>query len=166
MTILVVILALLVTGSLLYCVLTVVAVRRFLSVAPSPAASPRPISILKPLCGQEEGLEENLRSFFEQQHPEFEILLAVHRADDPAVEVVEKLRKEYSSRVQARLFVTGESPVPNAKAFSLQRLVHEANYELLVMSDSDVRVTPDFLTHLAEEFSSLNVGVVSCPYRA
>lgn len=166
MTILIAILALLVTGSLLYCVLTVVAVRHFLSVA-RPAANGSPaISILKPLCGSEEGLEENLRSFFEQRHPQFEILLAVHRSDDPAVLVVEKLQREYHDRVHARLFVTGESPVPNAKAFSLQKLVREASYDLLVMSDSDVRVTPDFLTHLADEFSSPNVGLVSCPYRA
>ena len=166
MTILIAILALLVTGSLLYCMLTVVAARRFLSVAQPAAASPPPISILKPLCGEEERLEENLRSFFEQRYPQFEILFAVHRADDPAVPVVEKLQREYADRVQAQLFVTGESPVPNAKAFSLQRLVHEANYELLVMSDSDVHVTPDFLTHLSKEFSNPNVGLVSCPYRA
>lgn len=166
MTILIAFLALLVAGSLLYCALTLVAVRRFLAVTRPGAGNSPPISILKPLCGPEEGLEENLRSFFEQQYPQFEILLAVHRADDPAAVIVEKLQEEYADRVQARLFVTGESPVPNAKAFSLQKLVREANYELLVMSDSDVRVTPDFLNHLAGEFSSPDVGLVSCPYRA
>lgn len=166
MTILVATLALLVAGSLLYCALTLVAVRRFLTVSRPSAGSFPPISILKPLCGTEEGLEENLRSFFEQRYPQFEILLGVHRADDPAALVVEKLQKEYASRVQARLFVTGDSPVPNAKAFSLKRLVREASYELLVMTDSDVRVTPDFLYHLAKEFSNPNVGLVSCPYRA
>lgn len=166
MTILIAVLAVLVTGSLFYCLLTVVAARRFLSAARASTPTPPPISILKPLCGQEEGLEENLRSFFEQQYPQFEILLAVHCADDPAALVVEKLQKEYSGRVRAQLFVTGESPVPNAKAFSLQRLVSEASHELLVMTDSDVRVTPDFLVHLSEEFSDANVGLVSCPYRA
>ena len=166
MTPLAAVLALLVTGSLLYCVLTLLAVRRFLAVPRPQAGDSPPISILKPLCGSEEGLEENLRSFFGQQHPQFEILFAIHRADDPAALVVEKLQTEYAGRVPARLFVTGESPVPNAKAFSLQRLVAEANYELLVMSDSDVRVTPDFLNHLAAEFSNPNVGLVSCPYRA
>jgi ceramide glucosyltransferase len=158
-------LAVLLTGSLVYCVLIVVASRRYLSVRPPVAGSAPPISVLKPLCGPDEGLAENLRSFFAQDHPAFEILFAVHRADDLAVPVVERIQREYSGRVEARLLVTGESPIPNAKAFNLQRLVREARHELLVMSDSDVRVTPDFLKRLAREFHP-RVGLVTCPYRA
>ena len=159
-------LAVVLTGSLVYCVLILLATRRFLSAdLPAPGNEPA-ISVLKPLCGHDEGLEENLRSFFEQDYPEFEVLFAVHREDDPAAALAEKIMSEYSGKVKARLIVTGESPIPNAKAFSLNRLVREASHELLVMSDSDVRVSPGLLTHLARELQEPGVGLITCPYRA
>jgi len=80
--------------------------------------------------------------------------------------VAEKIISEFSGRINARLIVTGESPIPNAKAFSLNRMVREARYDVLVMSDSDVRVTPGLLSHLAQEFQNERIGLISCPYRA
>ena len=62
----------------------------------------------------DEGLEENLRSFFEQDYPQFEMLFAVRTPDDPAIAVVQKLRAEYPD-IPSRLIVTGEPPYPNAK---------------------------------------------------
>ncbi len=166
MVILTTALAVLLTGSLVYCVLIVIATRRFLSATlPAPGNKP-PISVLKPLCGHDDGLEENLRSFMTQDYPEYEVLFGVHRADDPAVAVAEKIISEFSGRISARLVITGESPIPNAKAFSLNRMVREANYDVLVMSDSDVRVTPTLLSHLAQEFQDDHIGLISCPYRA
>ncbi len=166
MVILATVLAVLLTGSLVYCVLIVVATRRFLSTTLPNSANQPPISILKPLCGHDDGLEENLRSFMTQDYPEYEVLFGVHRPDDPAVGVAEKIITEFNGRVSAHLVITGESPIPNAKAFSLNRLVREANYGVLVMSDSDVRVTPSLLSHLAQELQDDHVGLISCPYLA
>ncbi len=156
MVVLIAVLAALLAGSLVYCVLVIIASRRYLSVAAPAAGTTPPVSVLKPLCGHDEGLEENLRSFFLQDYPVYEILLAVHRMDDPAVAVAEKIRQEFST----------ESPVPNAKAHNLKRLMREARYELLVMADSDVRVNADFLSRIAAEFNDPQVGLLSCPYRA
>jgi len=167
MVILTTALAVLLTGSLVYCVLIVVATRRFLSTTLPAAAGDTPaISVLKPLCGHDDGLEENLRSFMVQDYPQYEVLFGVHRSDDAAVPVVEKIISEFSGRVSARLIITGESPIPNAKSFSLNRMVREARYDVLVMSDSDVRVTPHLLSHLAQEMQDEHVGLISCPYRA
>jgi len=166
MVILTTALAVLLTGSLVYCVLIVVATRRFLSTTlPNPGNKP-PISVLKPLCGHDDGLEQNLRSFLTQDYPKYEVLFGVHRSDDPAVAVAENIIREFSGRTSARLVITGESPIPNAKAFSLNRMVREANYDVLVMSDSDVRVTPSLLSHLAQELQDDQIGLISCPYRA
>ena len=147
------ILLVLLAGSLVYCVLVMLATREYLlAKLPAERGTPK-ISVLKPLCGHDEGLEENLRSFFEQQYPEFELLLAVHHENDPAVEVAEKVMNEFAGRVDARLIVTGDSPIPNAKSYSLGRLVREAKYALLVMSDSDIRVHSGLLSSLAREFA-------------
>jgi ceramide glucosyltransferase len=166
MVILITALAVLLTGSLVYCVLIAVAARKFLSTRlPAPGATPS-ISILKPLCGHDEGLEENLRSFFIQDYPEYEVILGVHSMDDPAVAIAEKVIREFQGKVPARLIVTGESHVPNAKSFSLNSMVREARYDLLVMGDSDVRVDSTLLSHLAQEFQDERIGLISCPYRA
>ena len=160
-------LVLLLAGSLVYCVLVIVATRRYLKVSPPKSTATPGVSVLKPLCGHDEGLEENVASFFAQEYPNYEIIFGVHRSDDAAVEVVQKIMQQYSGgRVQTRLIVTGESPLPNAKAFSLNRLVREAKHELLVMCDSDVRVGSDLLSRLTREFQDSRVGLITCPYRA
>ena len=166
MVILTAALAALLAGSLVYCVLVIVATRRFLQAKRPAASAMPPVSILKPLCGHDDGLEENLRSFFVQDYPQYELLLGVHREDDPAAALASRIIQEYSGKVEARLVITGESPIPNAKAFSLNRLVREAKYDLLVMSDSDVRVQPNMLPTLAQEFQQKSVGLITCPYLA
>ena len=166
MVILITALAVLLTGSLVYCLLVVIATRRFLCAARSAPGRTPPISVLKPLCGHDEGLEENLRSFFVQDYPDYEVLLGVHREDDSAADLAAKIIGEYGGKVKARLIITGESPIPNGKAFSLNRLVREASHDLLVMSDSDVRVQPNLLSRMAQEFQEQSVGLITCPYIA
>jgi ceramide glucosyltransferase len=155
----------LVTGSLVYCVLTIVAAVRYGRVRPPQLSAPPPISVLKPLAGAEEGLEENLRSFFEQRYASFEILFAVRGAGDPAIAVVERLQARYPA-VPSSLTVTGEPPYANAKVYSLDRMLTAARHDLLVMADSDVRVTPDLLSTIAAEFQDPKLGMATCPYRA
>ncbi|MCU1336414.1 MAG: putative ceramide glucosyltransferase [Bryobacterales bacterium] len=160
-----VILLALLAGSLVYSGLTVIAALRYLSVPPPELRSAEPVSILKPLSGLDADLESNLRTFFEQDYPSFEILFAVREADDPAVPVVEKLQQEYPA-VQSRLLITGEPPYPNAKVFSLGRMLSASAHDLVVMSDSDIRVTPTLLRTIAAEFQDPKLGVATCPYRA
>ena len=159
-------LSLLLAGSLVYCVLVIIGAYRYRAVQPPASDSKPPISILKPLCGHDDSLEDNLRSCFDQVYPEFEIIMAVHTAGDPAAPVAEKVIREYTGRVGARLIITGESTIPNAKSYSLNRLVREARFDLLLMSDSDVWVEPDLLARVAREFHNLQVGLVTCPYLA
>lgn len=158
-------LALILVGAIVYSGMQIVAARRYLSVRPPALQSVVPISILKPLSGLDLGLESNLRTFFEQDYPAFEILFAVRNENDPAAAVVSRLQKEYL-QVSSRLVVTGEPPYPNAKVFSLDRMLSAAANELVVMSDSDIRVTSDLLRTLAAEFQDAHLGVATCPYRA
>jgi ceramide glucosyltransferase len=152
-------------GAVAYSLLTVMAAARYRAAQPVAPGGRPAISILKPLAGAEEGLEANLRSFFEQDYAEFEILLAVRSPDDPAIPVVEALRARYGA-VPSSLIVTGEPPYANAKVYSLDRMLAAAHYDLLVMADSDVRVTPDLLATIAAEFADPRVALATCPYRA
>lgn len=161
---LVVTLLVLVAGALVYQVLVIVAAMRYRRVRPLAADAAPPISILKPLSGAEDGLEENLRSFFEQSYPAFEILFAVRSASDPAVPIVERLRAQYPA-VPSQLIVTGEPPYPNAKVYSLNLMLEAASHELIAMADSDIRVRPNMLSTFAAEFADGKVGMATCPYR-
>ena len=165
-----IILLALLAGALVYSGLTVIAALRYLAVRPPELRSAEhvniePVSILKPLSGLDASLESNLRTFFEQDYPSFEILFAVREPHDPAVAVVEKLQRKYSN-VPSRLLITGEPPYPNAKVFSLDRMLHASAHDLVVMSDSDIRVTPTMLRTIAAEFQDPKLGVATCPYRA
>jgi ceramide glucosyltransferase len=152
-------------GSIVYSCLQIIASVRYLAVKPPMLQKAEPISILKPLSGLDLGLESNLRTFFEQDYPAFEILFAVRSKSDPAAEVVASLQREYP-RIPARLLITGEPPYPNAKVFSLDHMLSAAANDLVVMSDSDIRATPDLLCTVAAEFQDDRLGVATCPYRA
>jgi ceramide glucosyltransferase len=155
----------LVTGAAVYCVLTIIAAIRYRAVRPPELRDPPPISVLKPLAGVDDGLEANLRTFFEQDYPSFEILFAVRSAKDPAIEVAERLRLQHPN-VPSRLIITGEPPYPNAKVYSLDKMLAAASHDPIVMSDSDIRVTPDMLRVIAAEFQDSRLGLATCPYRA
>lgn len=150
----------------MYCLLAIAAaVRHTKQTRQKSLDACVPISILKPLSGLDEGLEQNLRSYFEQDYRNFEILFAVRWESDPAVPVVRKLMAEYSA-VGSKLIFTGEPPYAHAKVFSLKCMLDEARHELIAMADSDVRVARDFCSSLATEFQDERLGLVTCPYRA
>ena len=158
--------AALLLGSLVYCILVIIAVGKYRFVRPSVPISLPPISILKPLEGMDLGLESNLRTFFEQDYPEFEILFAMRTSNDPAYALVNRLSLEYPN-VPSRVLLVGEFPPwPNRKVWSLQQMMAEASNDLLVMSDSDIRVTSSMLATLAAEFGDPKLAVTTCPYRA
>jgi ceramide glucosyltransferase len=164
-TILTRILLVILCGALVYSALQIIAALRYLAVRPPGLQSFQPISILKPLAGLDLNLESNLRTFFEQDYPAFEIVFAVRNEKDAAVAVVQRLQREHPD-IASKLLVTGEPSYPNAKVYSVDRMMAAAANDLLVMSDSDIRVTRNFLCIIAAEFQENNVAIATCPYRA
>lgn len=155
----------LVAGSLVFTLLAIEAARRYLSVQPPHTGPHQSISILKPLAGHDEGLEENLRSFFAQDYPAFEILMAVSTEDDAALPIARRLAAEFP-HIPTRIVITGEPPYPNRKVASIHAMAQQAAHDLLVMSDSDIRVTPDMLRRIDAEFADPQLTLTTCPYRA
>ena len=127
-------------------------------------ASCPPMSLLKPVGGVHSGLEDHLESFFRQDYPSFEILFAVQEPSDPVVTVVERLVARHP-HVPIRLIIAGESPYPNAKVFSMEKMAARARHETLVITDDDTSVGPGYLKALAHSFESTGVGAITNLYR-
>ncbi len=123
-----------------------------------------PISVLKPVRGLDPNAYENFASFCRQEYPEFEILFGVADAGDPVVPVVQKLIADFPGR-SIRLLVVEERLGPNSKVSNLCRLAREARHDLLVITDSDVRVDPGYLHGVAAMFRDPKVGGVTALYR-
>jgi ceramide glucosyltransferase len=123
-----------------------------------------PVSILKPVRGVDSEAYDNFASYCRLNYPVYEIIFAVTDPRDPIVPVIEKLQRDFPN-TRIRLATSVERLGQNNKISNLYRLVKEAQYELLVMSDSDVRVGPDYLRELVGAFADVEVGAVTSFYR-
>lgn len=128
-----------------------------------PATFLPPVSVLKPLHGTEPGLEENLRRFFEQDYPEFELLFCARHATDTGLQLAERIARQYPS-VNARFLTCGEPGYPNPKMWSLAALARAAAHETLVTSDADARVEPDYLRRCVQVLADGGTELASCLY--
>lgn len=151
-------------GGMVYCGLALWAAWRFKSHSETSSSHEPFVSLLKPLSGDEPNLESNLESFFVQDYPGYEIVFAVNRADDPALAVAKRVGGRYPN-IPARFVVAGPVPWPNAKVYSLEKSTALARGDVLVISDSDVSVGPDYLRRVVQPFADPRVGVVTCIYR-
>jgi ceramide glucosyltransferase len=123
-----------------------------------------PVSLLKPVRGVDFATYENYSSFCRQDYPDYEILFAVNDAADPAVPLIHRLTAEFPHR-QIRLFVGAEDLGANRKVNKLARLSGEAQHEILVLTDGDVRVGPNYLREVVAPFVEESIGAVTSFYR-
>jgi len=129
-----------------------------------PAFTP-PVSLLKPVRGVDFGTYENFASFCMQNYPEYEILFCVNEMSDAAVPVIQKVMKDCPARC-IRILANAPQIGSNRKINNLALLTREAKYEILLQTDGDVRVGPNYIRELVAPFVDPTVGVASCFYRA
>ncbi len=129
----------------------------------SPSRLP-PVTILKPLCGAEPSLYENLRSFCQQDYPEFQIVCGVLDPADAALAVVERLVAEFPS-LPIDIVINSQQHGGNRKTSNLINLLARARHGVLVMADSDARVGPDYLKTVTAPLLDSGVGLVTCIFR-
>ncbi len=134
------------------------------ALAVRPGFTP-PLTLLKPVHGAEPGLEAHLATFFKQDYPEYEILFCARTANDAGLETARGVAARYPKIAAKFLSTGGEPDYINAKVASMELMEAEAAYEILVISDSDVRVSPDYLRAVALPFADEKVGAMCCPYR-
>jgi ceramide glucosyltransferase len=131
---------------------------------PSTAYTP-PLSILKPVRGVDARAYECFASFCRQDYPDYEIIFGVKDADDPAIKLIEKLRNEFPEH-QIKLVINPHMIGTSGKVSNLHNMLPEAANEILIISDSDISVRPDYLRSVMAPLADQNIGMVTCPYRA
>jgi ceramide glucosyltransferase len=123
-----------------------------------------PVTIFKPVHGMEERLKRNLESFFQQDYPDYEIIIGARSADDAAIKVAEQLRAQYP-QVKSRIVISGPPQWPNAKVFTLDKMIPLSRNDFFVISDSDVWIQSDFLRNVIPPLFDSKLGLVTCLYR-
>ena len=147
-----------------YGLLAVYSARRFFRTRRSPVEEFTPrVSILKPVRGLDRASYENFATFCRQDYPDYEIVFAVADEDDPATGVVRRLIASFPER-SIRLLIGAPNLGPSSKVNKLCRLTREARHDLLVINDSDIRVTPGYLRAVVAPFRDPRVGAVTCLY--
>lgn len=122
-----------------------------------------PVSNLKPVRGLDPEAYENFASFCRQDYPKYEIVFCVGDTRDPAYPVLRRLQEDFPE-TKIRIIIGSGRVATNDKCAKLERLTQEAAYEHLVISDSDVRVEPNYLRRLVAPMEDAKVGAVTCFY--
>ncbi len=122
-----------------------------------------PVSILKPVRGIDPDAYDNFASFCRQDYPEYEVVFCVGKDDEQAISVLDQLKRDFPHR-QIRVLSGSRRRAVNDKVAKLERAVAEARYEYFAISDSDVRVRPDYLRSVIAPFADPKVGGLTCFY--
>lgn len=152
-------------AALIYAVVANWRTRVFAKTAPFEGTFAPPVTLLKPLCGAEPQLYENLRSFFTLGYPEYQIVLGARDAADPACAVVERLRTEFPDR-DVSFVVDPSVHGTNLKVSNLINMAGAARHDVLVIVDSDIHVPTNYLTQVVAPLVRPEVGAVTCLYSA
>jgi ceramide glucosyltransferase len=123
-----------------------------------------PVTVLKPVHGKEVRLKESLESFFRQDYPKFEVIFAADEADDAALPVVREVCAEFPN-IPTRIMITGKPPWPNAQNYCYHKMTDVAAYDILITSDSDVEVAPNYLRDVIAPLLDPKNGAVTCVFR-
>jgi len=143
--------------------MAMVGVRDFVRAAPHAVSAIPAVTVLKPLHGPEPLLMEALETFFTQDYPAFQLVFGVQRTDDPAAAAVRALCARYP-HVDAVLV---EDPTPhgaNGKIANLINMYPLAKHDVLVVSDSDMHVAPNYIARVAAALCVPGTGLVTSLY--
>lgn len=148
-----------------YAVLNVIAIITWrLSRRQYTADGSAPITVLKPLYGDEPGLYGQLRSFCRQDYGIFEVVFGVRDSRDPACSIVNRLMKEFPN-LPIKLIINPQLHGTNYKVSNLINMLPHASFDLLVLADSDAFVAPDYLKNVTAPLNDPGIGLVTCVYR-
>jgi ceramide glucosyltransferase len=151
-------------GATVYSILALGAALSPSRLACGPRESLPKATVLKPLCGSEPETYACLRSFCDQEYPEFQIIFGVASADDPVLAVVQRLQREFPRR-DLRILIDRRQHGSSRKVSNLINMMSQASHDYLVIADSDVCVDERYLAKVVAPLVDSGVGVVTCAYR-
>lgn len=129
-----------------------------------PAPLLPPVTVLKPLYGADKNLLENLRSICRQDYPEYQVVLSAQRLNDPAIPIMRQIAEEFGSE-RVTLAIAESEARTNGKIQNLEIAMPHVRHDVLVVSDSDIRLRPDYLKAIVTPLADPSVGCVCTPYR-
>ena len=121
------------------------------------------VTIFKPICGLERGMDENLRSFCEQDYPEYQIIFGLHGEDDAAIPLIKRMIEDHP-QLDMEMVVDTRLHGSNHKVSNLINMFPSAKHEILIISDSDMRVRKNYLHDIVAPFANTANGAVTCLY--
>ena len=121
------------------------------------------VTVFKPICGLEHGMDENLRSFCEQDYPEYQIIFGLHGEDDTAIPVIEKIIQDYP-QLDLEMVIDTRLHGTNHKVSNLINMFPTAKHDILLVADSDMRVGKNYLHDIVAPFANAANGAVTCLY--
>jgi ceramide glucosyltransferase len=148
----------------LLCVATAAVFRVRMARAPRARQLP-PVTILKPLYGADKALLQNLRAACSLDYPDYQVVLSVQRLDDPAIPIMRQVEREFGGQ-RVTLAISESEVRANGKVQNLENAYALARHDVLVISDSDIRLPPDYLRVIVAPLEDPHVGCVCTPYRA
>ncbi len=153
-------------SSIVYYLISLAAAERFFRLPRRKGSgTTSPVSVLVPLCGTDPDAYENYASFCRQEHPCFQLIFGVHDPDDPAIQVVRQICRDYPE-IEIDLVINANSIGHNLKVGNLHNMLQNARHEQIIIVDSDIRVGPDYLTQILPDLQGDQAGLVTCLYRA
>jgi len=151
-------------SAMAYAVIAWLAARAPLRGSAAVERNLRPVTLLKPLCGADAETYESLRSFCDQAYPRFQVVFGVSDSNDPAVGIVERLQREFP-QADLQIAIDRRQHGSNRKVSNLINMMPLARHDLLVLSDSDIRVSRGYLARIVAPLLEPGVGIVTCAYR-
>ena len=141
----------------------IIELRKNIKRSHTPSGFTPPVTIFKPICGLEQDMDENLRLFCQQDYPEYQIIFGFHGGDDAAIPVIRKIIKDYPE-LDLEMVIDERLYGSNHKVSNLINMFPTAKHEILIVSDSDMRVRKDYLHNIVAPFANTANGAVTCLY--
>ncbi len=149
--------------SIVYLIISIAATLKFKQLTVTAKSTSPPVSILKPVCGQEINLQQNLRSFCQQAYPQYQVVFGVSSPTDPAIETIRTLIRDFPE-LDLELVVDASLIGSNRKISNLANMFSKTRHDLLVIADSDMLVDPNYLATVTACFDDKSVGAATCLY--
>lgn len=148
----------------IFSVLTVATVKRFFKgIARNDRFTP-PVSVLKPVRGLEKNLQENLRTIATQDYPDYQIIYSVQDPRDPAYPILKEIQKEFGEE-RISVVISSVEAGANGKVNNLLGAIQEARHDIIIISDSDTHLRPDYIRTIVNPLATPEVGCVCTPFK-